>query len=120
MVRSFFEQPSRFAGRRPALSASQLSNNPFGDYAPQSTQIQGVLKGLYDAFTSSLEKANVAESEAVKSHEELMATKKAEQTTLADTLERQELDKASKAKEMADSKLLRQDTQEQLKADEAR
>jgi hypothetical protein len=118
MVRSFFEQPSRFAGRRPALSASQLSNNPFGDYAPQSTRIQGVLKGLYDAFTSSLEKANVAESEAAKSFQELMATKKSELATLSETLERQELDKATKAKQMADSKLLREDTQEQLKADE--
>jgi len=119
MVRSFFEQPGRLAGRRSGLSASQLSNNPFGDYAPQSTQIQGVLKGLYDAFTASLEKANVAESESAKSFQELMGTKRAELATLSETLERQELDKATKAKQMADSKLLREDTQEQLKADEA-
>jgi len=119
MVRSFFEQPGRFAGRRSGLSATQLANNPFGDYAPQSSQITGILKGLYDSFTSSLEKANVAESEAAKSFQELMGTKKAELATLSETLERQELDKATKAKQMADSKLLREDTQEQLKADEA-
>jgi hypothetical protein len=118
LVRSFFEEPGRFAGRRSGLAAIQLSNNPFGDYAPQSTRIQGVLKGLYDAFTMSLEKAHVAEAESVKNFQAFMATKKAELKTLADTLERQELNKASKEKDMADSKLLRQDTKVELEADE--
>jgi hypothetical protein len=78
----------------------------------------GILKGLYDTFTQSLEKGNVEEADAQKAFEEFMATKKAELKTLEDTKEQQELSKAQKEKKMAESKLLRADTQAQLKADE--
>jgi C-terminal processing protease CtpA/Prc len=61
------------------MSAAQVGQNPFGDYAPQSTQIQGILKGMYDAFTADLEKDNAEEAEAQKSFEELMGTKMQEQ-----------------------------------------
>merc|ERR1719291_827238 len=47
-----------------------------------------------------------------------MDTKRAELKTLEGTKEQQELSKAQKAKKMAESKLLRADTQAQLKADE--
>merc|ERR1719299_344916 len=82
----------------------QTGNNPFGDYAPQSTQIQGILKGMYDGFTSDLEKDNAAEAEKQKSFEALLATKKAELATLEATLETQELDAAEATKTLADSK----------------
>merc|ERR1719223_2184505 len=99
VVRKFMNKPEDFVGARSAmLSAAQIANNPFGDYAPQSTQIQGILKGMYDAFTSSLEKANAEESEQQKAFEELMATKKKELDTLQLTLKRTELDEAEKTK----------------------
>merc|ERR1719221_1847657 len=47
-----------------------------------------------------------------------MATKKQEQETLEATLEKQEHDEAKKTKELSDSKITRDDTQAQLKADE--
>merc|ERR1719301_107296 len=97
----------------------QTGNNPFGDYAPQSTQIQGILKGMYDAFTADLEKDNAAEAESQKSFEALMATKKQELETLQATLQAQESDHAAKNKQLKESQVLKDDTTEQLNADEA-
>ena len=56
LVKSFVAKPESFVASSRALSAAQVGQNPFGDYAPQSTQIQGILKGMYDAFTADLEK----------------------------------------------------------------
>jgi len=109
----------RRSGGRGAMGALQVTQNPFGDYAPQSTRIQGILKGLYDAFTSSLEKANAEEAEEQKAFDGLMATKKTEHATLKATLALHSGDKATKAKDLAESKQRRDDTQAQLKADEA-
>merc|ERR1719198_689915 len=73
---------------------------------------------MYDAFTMDLEKDNVNEAKAQKSFEELMATKKLEEKTLAATLQRSEKDFAEKTKQNADSKSTLSDTKEQLEADE--
>lgn len=118
VVKKFVEHPDNFMGHAGTLNAMQIANNPFGDYAPQSTQIQGILKGMYDAFTASLEKANAEEAEQQKAFEELMATKKKELDTLQLTLEKQELDSAQKTKKLADARVDLDDTKEQLKADE--
>merc|ERR1719183_3076727 len=100
------------------MSAAQVANNPFGDYAPQSTQIQGILKGMYDSFAGDLEKDNAEEADKQKAFEELMATKKMELATLQATLEKQTLDEAEKTKKSAESKSLLDDTKAQLDADE--
>merc|ERR1712125_256871 len=58
-MKRFVQRPDDFVGKGKSLSALQLDGrSPFGDYAPQSSQIQGILKGMYDAFTQDLEKAN--------------------------------------------------------------
>lgn len=119
MVRRFVDHPDQFVGGSTGfLSATQISNNPFGDYAPQSTQIQGILKGMYDTFMADLEKSNAEEGKAQKSHESLMQTKKSELETLQGSLQQNELDEATKTKKHTDNKELRDDTQDQLKADE--
>jgi hypothetical protein len=118
-VEKFAEKPEDFiGGHTEGFSAAQVANNPFGDYAPQSTQIQGILKGMYDGFAEDLEKDNADESEKQKSHEELMATKKSELATLEATLENTELSAASATKTLADSKETLDDTKETLSADE--
>jgi len=118
-VQKFAEKPEDFiGGRTEGFSAAQVANNPFGDYAPQSTQIQGILKGMYDGFASDLEKDNADEAAKQKSHEELMATKKSELATLETTLENTELSAASATKTLADSKQTLDDTKETLSADE--
>jgi len=116
MVRNFVSKPEDFL--KHATGLTQVGNNPFGDYAPQSTQIQGILKGMYDAFTADLEKDNVAEADSQKSFEELMATKEKELATLEATLGKQEADEASKTKTLAEEVELKDTTAEQLAADE--
>jgi len=118
VVHRFVERPEDFVGKSSSLSAVQIAQNPFGDYAPQSTQIQGILKGMYDAFAGDLEKENAEESEQEKAFRALMATKKAELATLQATLERHTLDKASKTKLEAESQQARDDEEAQLAADE--
>merc|ERR1719267_339683 len=102
-MKHFVTRPDDFmTASSHGMSAAQMGQpNPFGDYAPQSTQIQGILKGMYDAFTSDLEKDNAEEAVKQKSFEDLIATKKAELATLQATLEKQELDAASATKLLA-------------------
>merc|ERR1719265_1833300 len=120
LVKDWAEQPEEFLKAHPTgMSAAQVGQNPFGDYAPQSTQIQGILQGMYDAFTADLEKDNAAEAESEKSFRELIATKKSEQKTLQATLLKQETDQAEKTKKLKESQILKDDTQDQLDADEA-
>merc|ERR1719162_1510473 len=69
-------------------------------------------------MTADLEKDNVEEASAQKSFEDLMATKKQELDTLTATLQKQETDKAAKEKSHAENNVLRDDTTDQLAADE--
>jgi len=119
MVKNFAEKPEDFMSKQSGVSAAQVGQNPFGDYAPQSTQISGILQGLYDSFTADLEKNNAAEAEAQKAFLALIATKKSEHQTLETTLEKQETDSASKNKRLKESEGLKGDTADQLAADEA-
>merc|ERR1719174_1604688 len=108
LVMRFVENPQAFASH--GMIAAQTGQNPFGDYAPQSSQIQGILQGMYDAFTADLEKDNAKEANAQKSFEELMATKKQERETLVATLQKQETDQAAKSKKLSESTVTRDDT----------
>jgi len=117
VVKSFVAKPMEFLHGN-AMSAAQLGQNPFGDYAPQSSQIQGILKGMYDAFTGDLEKDNAAEAESQKTFEDLLGVKATEKRTLVATLEKQEADSASKTKKLSESNVLLDDTVKQLAADE--
>jgi len=119
LVKQFINAPESFiGGRSNVMSAAQIEQNPYGDYAPQSSQIQGILKGMYDAFAADLEKDNSEEADKQKAFEELMATKKQEQETLQATLEKQEHDEAHKSKALSDAKTQRDDTDAQMRADE--
>jgi len=119
IVKQFVANPQDFVGGHGGfLSAAQTSNNPFGDYAPQSTQIQGILKGMYDSFSAELERDNVAEADAQKAFQQLMSTKQQELATLQATLEKHQLDRATKSDQMAQDIQMRDDTKVQLAADE--
>jgi len=100
------------------MSAIQIAQNPFGDYAPQSTQIQGILKSLYDSFTSDLEKANVETADKQKSFEEWMETKKESIKTMSETLENEEMDESEKTKTVAESREIIDKSKDSLEADE--
>ena len=76
MVEKFVHDPMQFYGH-PKNSLAQVKN-PFGDYAPASGAIQGMLKGMYDAMTSDLESKNADQAIKQKQFEELTATKNSE------------------------------------------
>jgi septal ring factor EnvC (AmiA/AmiB activator) len=117
---SFVKDPTGFFSKNSAsFSGAQVSQNPFGDYAPASTVIQGTLKNMYDTFTSSLESANADESGKQKSYEELMATKKSELATLQTTLGNKQTTLGETSKTLADSEAEKAATQKQLDDDEA-
>lgn len=119
LVKKFIDNPEAFVGGRTSMmSAAQIAQNPYGDYAPQSSAIQGILKGMYDSFAADLEKDNAQEADRQKAFEDLMATKKAEQSTLEATLEKQSHDDAHKSKALSDAKTQRDDTDAQMRADE--
>lgn len=120
VVRQFAQKPEDFVGGRAvAVSVAQMAKNPFGDYAPQSTQIQGVLKGMYDAFAAGLEKANAEEADQQKAFEVLMATKQEELQTLNETHNTRILTKAAKTDDLAVTTLIRDDAKAELKATKA-
>merc|ERR1719446_753871 len=100
VIKHFVQNPTALVQR--TLSATQVGQNPFGDYAPKSGQIQGILKAMYDEFTGGLEKENAEEANKEKTFQELFATKQQELKTLEVTLEKQETDKASKQKKLAE------------------
>jgi len=116
VLRRFLDKPADLVSARTGLA--QVGNNPFGDYAPGSTQIQGILKQMEDDFTASLKKARAEELEAQKNHDALMDTKKQEQATLETTLQTQTSDEAAKKLDKAESNELMDNTKEQVNADE--
>jgi len=125
-LRQFVQQPADFLGSGADKRASALQTagqsqdeHPFGDYAPQSSQIQGILKGLYDGFVADMEKDHGVEAEKQKAFEEFMATKGKELSDLQSALEQHQGDMSRKAKFLADSKEERDDTEAQLKADKS-
>merc|ERR1719389_1374784 len=101
----------------PKFSGIQ-QKGPFGDYAPASGAIQGILKGMYDAFTSDLESKNADQAMKQKQYEELSATKAAELATLQSTLANKKKTLAADTKTMTDSSVERDETQAQLNDDE--
>merc|ERR1719420_1319891 len=119
LMKEFVENPSKFVGSQ--FSAAQVgadSANPFGDYAPASTKIQGILKGMYDSFSANLETANAEEADKRKAYEELHATSLQEHATLTATLEAKTKEHADATKDLADNKVLLEETKVQLAADE--
>jgi len=101
---------------RSFLSSSMSNYNV--PYAPASTQIQGILKDMYDTFTANLETANSEEGTAEKNYQELMAAKNTELKTLEATLEKKTEANAVATKDEADSQQERADTEEELADDE--
>jgi len=95
----------------------QNTNNPFGDYAPASTQIQGILKNMYETFVGQLERSNGEESKQNKLFKELMRTKGQEHATLLATLEDKQTAHALNGEELVQSKVDRTDAQKQLSTD---
>jgi len=116
-IAAFSRDPMQFYGKHAKFSGAQVKN-PNGDYAPASGAIQGMLKGMYDAFTSDLETKNANQAISQKQYEELRATKSSELSTLESTLNKKKETLGEDTKTMTDSSVERDETQTQLAADE--
>merc|ERR1719408_382407 len=118
MVEEFIRDPMKFYGQHAKMSAAQVKGeNPFGDYAPASTAIQGLLKGMYDAMVSDLESKNAEQAIAQKNYEGLMDTKKSELETLEASLATKTTQLGEDTKELSESQIERDETQVQLEDD---
>jgi len=117
MVEAFIRDPTGFYSHEKAkLGAMQIKGN-FGDYAPASGQIQGLLKGMYDAMVSDLESKNAEQAINQKNYEELMATKKSELETLTNNLNTKTTQLGEDTKELSESNIERDETEVQLADD---
>merc|ERR1719465_266213 len=106
--------PTSFYNHEKAkLGAMQMKGN-FGDYNPASTQIQGLLKGMYDAMVSDLESKNAEQAINQKNYEELMDTKKSELETLTSNLGKKTTQLGEDTKELSESNIERDETEVQL------
>lgn len=97
----------------------QVGNNPFGDYAPASTQIQGILKNMYDTFVAQMERSNGDEANQNKAYKELIQTKQEELETLKESLTQKVAAQAENGESLAESKLERANLKKQVAADKA-
>merc|ERR550514_1795531 len=110
-VKSFLTSPGSFMATKVAPH--------LGTYNTQSTAIQGILSEMYDTFERDLESAIEEEGERQSAHDELMATKRKDQRILEATLIKKTTENGDDTKQHADDTQEREQTQKQLKEDEA-
>jgi len=87
------------------------------DYAPQSGQILGILKQMYDEMVQAAKDAGNSEEATIKTFEELMAAKKKEVEALSKDIEKKLQRSGDLGVEIAQMKNDLGDTQETLAAD---
>jgi len=87
------------------------------DYAPQSGQILGILKQMYDEMVQAAKDAGNSEEATIKTFEELMAAKKKEVEALSKDIEKKLQRSGDLGVEIAQIKNDLGDTQETLAAD---
>merc|ERR1719316_1382092 len=111
-VKSFMSRPT-------ALLIRTGANPAAGTYTSQSGQIQGILAQMKDDFEHELESSAEEEDAAASSHAELMETKREDLALLEKTLTKTTLAQGNDKKQLAEDSQEREETQAQLKTDEA-
>lgn len=96
---------------------SFLQHNPFGDYAPASNQVVGIMKNMLDTFTADLERATEEENQQQKAYEALIQTKQQELATLDATKSQKMTAAAANGEALTEQKLERSNLKEQVAAD---
>merc|ERR1719316_2685960 len=105
---------------RPTASLIRTGANPAaGTYTSQSGQIQGILAQMKDDFEHELASSAEEEDAAASSHAELMETKREDLALLEKTLTKTTLAQGNDKKQLAEDSQEREETQAQLKTDEA-
>jgi hypothetical protein len=88
-----------------------------GQYAPQSVTIQGILKDLYNTFSTDLEAATGKEASSNRDYELFIKEKSAELAAMGMAKKSREEQKAEAEVKLADATTLYDDTDKQLAAD---
>merc|ERR1719473_1807856 len=110
-VKSFLASPTSLL--------STGANPAKGTYTSQSGEIQGILAQMKDDFEKELETSAEEEDAAASSHAELMETKREDLALLEKTLTKTTLNQGNDKKQLAEDSQEREETQVQLKTDEA-
>lgn len=119
-VHSFVADPAAaFGEKSKSFLQAKGKNNPFGDYAPASTQLQGILKNMYDTFVDDLQSGNTEEATKQKSYEALVRTKGDEWAQLSQSKDSKEGLHATAIAALATARQERTQSEEGLNADEA-
>lgn len=117
VVKQFTDKPSAMLAQTNPMSAMQVGQNPFGDFAPQSDRVQGIFQGMRDALEKTMDDNNKEEDAARKSYDEFQNIKKTEKETLTHQLNAQTADLADTKKALSDSQVLKDNTDAQMRAD---
>merc|ERR1719421_1118840 len=108
LIRTFAKDPAEFYDQKAQKAAS---------YNPASSTIMGILKDMYDTFSSNLEDSTESEAVAYKNYESLMGVKTNEMATLAAQKKKKEEEKATAEQNAAETAQEYDDTIKQMKAD---
>eukprot|EP00929_Paragymnodinium_shiwhaense_P111683 TRINITY_DN79_c0_g1_i2.p1 TRINITY_DN79_c0_g1~~TRINITY_DN79_c0_g1_i2.p1 ORF type:complete len:731 (-),score=325.15 TRINITY_DN79_c0_g1_i2:113-2305(-) len=87
-------------------------------YAPQSATIQGILKDMYETFTTDLEDAITSEATSNRDFESFMAVKAKELAQLEETKDKKTAEKVEAEANLAEATQSYDDTRAQMKADQ--
>jgi hypothetical protein len=112
-VKSFLGNPTAWVQQKASVQAPHNE-----EYTPQSSVIQGILKQMYDDFTTNLSDLNTEEGTKTTDYESLMSSKRTDLDLLSSSLTSKSSSSADDGKSLADSQLAREEAEEQLTADE--
>merc|ERR1719356_153041 len=94
-----------------------MDSSSNGKYAPQSLTIQGILKDLYDTFSTDLEAATSKEATANRDYELFIKEKQEELAALEAAKKLREEKKAEAEEKLADATALYDETDKTMAAD---
>merc|ERR1719316_2001716 len=86
-------------------------------YAPQSASIQGILKDMYDTFSTNLEDDTQTEASKNRVFEDFIAEKQTEQLNMKKVKAKKESEKAQAETDLAETTQAYDDTQATMDAD---
>jgi hypothetical protein len=110
VVKNFLSSPGAYV---------QMGSPHKGEYQSQSQGIQGILKDMHDSFQRDLADAIEEEKAKQADYDSLMKTKREDEVLLKSTLTKKDTSEGDDTKGLADANTEREETQAQLKTDEA-
>lgn len=107
-VGAFLADPAEYYDQKAEKSAA---------YNPASTTIIGILKDMYDQFSSNLEKQTMDEADAQQAFEDVVSVKQKEAATLTETIAQKTAEKAEAGQMLADASQELDDVSKQMQSD---